>query len=173
MIEIPETQTFLIDFDISSQYHDEVLSFIDENYLMVKPEYFSNVRITKEGNVKRLLFTARDPTHGFQIETEVKSGNPIEVTLVPSNGTPSKFVESIKDDIFFIVHLFEDNIRSSTIYFSWVEGERIIPEQPPTSKKRTGDQLFTSSLLLVYLLFFTVNIVLFILFGLRYAIILI
>jgi heat shock protein HtpX len=173
MIEIPETQTFLIDFDISSQYHDEVLSFIDENYLMVKPDYFSNVRITKEENVNQLLFTARDSTHGFQIDARVKSGNPIEVTLIPSNGTPSKFVESIKDDLFFIVHLFEDNIRSSTIYFSWVEGERIIPEQPPTSKKRTGDQLFTSSLLLVYLLFFAFNIVLFFLFGLYYAVALI
>ena len=173
MIEIPETQTFLIDFDISPEYHDEVLSFINENYLIVKPEYFSNVRITKKENVNQLLFTAKDPTHGFQIDAGVKSGDPLEVTLIPSNGTPSKFVESIKDDLFFIVHLFEDNIRSSTIYFSWVEGERIIPEQPPTSKKRTGDQLFTSSLLLVYLLFFAFNIVLFFLFGLYYAVALI
>ena len=173
MIEIPETQTFLIDFDISSQYHDEVLSFIDENYLMVKPEYFSNVKIIRENTANQLLFTTRDPTHGFQIETKVKSGNPVELTLIPGDGTPPKFTESIKDDIFFMVHLFEDNIRSSTIYFSWVEGERVIPEQPPTSKKRTGDQLFTSSLLLVYLLFFAFNIVLFFLFGLYYAVALI
>ncbi len=173
MIEIPETQTFLIDFDISPEYRDEVLSFIDENYLMVKPEYFSNVRIINEEKANRLLFTARDPTHGFQIDAAVKSRNPIELTLLPSNGTPSKFVESIKDDIYFMVHLFEDNIRNSTIYFSWVEGERIIPEQPPTAKKRTGDQLFTSSLLLVYLLFFAFNIVLFFLFGLYYAVALI
>lgn len=173
MIEIPETQTFLIDFDISPEYRDEVLSFIQENYLMVKPEYFSDIRITREDNANRLLFTARDPAHGFQVDARIKSGNPLEVTLIPSNGTSPKFVESIKDDIYFMAHLFEDNIRSSTIYFSWVEGERIIPEQPPTSKKRTGDQLFTSSLLLVYLLFFAFNIVLFFLFGLYYAVALI
>ncbi|MGB9977660.1 M48 family metallopeptidase [Methanobacterium sp.] len=173
MIEIPETQTFLIDFDISPEYHDEVLSFINENYLKVKPEYFSNVKIIREDNANRLLFTARDPAHGFQIEAGIKSGNPVELKLIPGNGTPSKFTESVKDDIYFMVHLFEDNIRSSTIYFSWVEGERIIPEQPPTAKKRTGDQLFTSSLLLVYLLFFAFNIVLFFLFGLYYAVALI
>ena len=173
MIEIPETQTFLIDFDISQEYHDEVLSFIDENYLMVKPEYFSNVKIIREEDANRLLFTARDPAHGFQIDAEVKSGNPVELTLIPGDVTPNKFTESVKDDIYFMVHLFEDNIRSSTIYFSWVEGERVIPEQPPTSKKRTGDQLFTSSLLLVYLLFFAFNIVLFFLFGLYYAVALI
>lgn len=173
MIEIPETQTFLIDFEISPEYQDEVLSFIHENYLKVKPEYFQNIEITKVGNVNQLSFTANDPTQNFQIDARIKSGNPLEVTLIPGNGAPSKFLESLKDDIFFMAHVFEDNVRSSTIYFAWVEGEKVIPEQPPTAKKRTGDQLFTSSLILVYLLFFTVNIVLFFLFGLYVAVILI
>jgi len=173
MIEIPETQTFLIDFEISPEYQDEVLNFINENYLKEKPEYFSDIQITKIDNTAQLLFTVRDPIQGFQINAAIKSGDPLEVTLIPADGTPPKFLESVKDDIFFMTHVFEDNIRSSTLYFSWVEGEKIIPEQPPTSKKRTGDQLFTSSLILVYVLFFTFNIVLFFLFGLRLAVILI
>jgi len=173
MIEIPETQTFLIDFEISPEYHDEVLNFIHENYLNAKPEYFSDIQIIKEDNVNQLLFTTRDPNKGFQVNATIKSGDPLEVTLIPANGTPSEFLESLKDDIFFMVHVFEDNIRSSTIYFAWVEGEKIIPEEPPTAKKRTGDQLFTSSLILVYLLFFTVNIVLFFIFGLYIAVVLI
>ncbi len=173
MIQIPETQTFLIDFEISPEYRDEVLNFIHENYLKVKPEYFQNIEITKENDTSQLFFTAKDPNQSFQVDAKVKSGNPLEVTLIPGNGAPSKFVESLKDDIYFMTHVFEDNVRSSTIYFAWVEGEKIIPEEPPTAKKRTGDQLFTSSLLLVYLLFFTVNIVLFFLFGLYIAVILI
>jgi heat shock protein HtpX len=173
MIEIPEAQTVLIDFEISPEYQNEVLNFIHENYLKLKPEYFSDIRITKEDNANQLSFTAKDPTHGFQVNTNIKAGDPLEVTLKPSDGASSKFLESLKDDIFFMAHVFEDNVRSSTLYFSWVEGEKVIPEQPPTSKKRTGDQLFTSSLILVYILFFAFNIVLFFLFGLYYAVILI
>lgn len=173
MIEIPETQTFLIDFEISQEYHDEVLNFIYENYLKVKPEYFSDIQIKEVNDANQLLFTVRDPNQDFQINAGIKSGDPLEVTLVPTDGTPQKFLESVKDDIFFMAHIFEDNIRSSTIYFAWVEGEKIIPEAPPTAKKRTGDQLFTSSMILVYVLFFTVNIVLFFLFGLYLAVILI
>lgn len=170
MIEIPETQTFLIDFEISPEYHNEVLNFICENYLKEKPEYFQDIQITKIDDVNQLLFTARDPNQNFQVQVRIKSGDPLEVTLIP-NGAPQKFLESLKDDIFFMAHVFEDNVRSSTLYFSWVEGEKIIPEQPPTAKKRTGDQLFTSSLLLVYVLFFTINIVLFFLLGLYFAVI--
>ena len=60
MIEIPEAQTVLIDFEISPEYHDEVLDFINENYLKIKPEYFQNIRTIKE-NLKIENQTVLDP----------------------------------------------------------------------------------------------------------------
>ena len=60
---------------------------------------------------------------------------------------------------------------TSTLYFSWIEGEDIIPEDPPTAKKKAGDRLFGSSLLLIYILFFAINIFLFLLLGLVFAVI--
>ncbi len=69
------------------------------------------------------------------------------------------------------MQFYHENVRQSTLYFAWIEGENIIPEQPPNSRKKISDRLFGSNLLVVYIIFFGINIILFILLGLRLAII--
>lgn len=164
-------KTYFIDIDISPEFHDDILKFIYKNYQKTKSEYFKDIKIIKN-DLNQLYFTVKDPKENFEVKSIIKSGNPIEITLIHSENTPNTFLESVADDIFFMAHLFEENIHNSTIYFSWVEGEKIIPEEPPTRRKRMLDRFFGSSMLLIYVLFFGVNIILFLFIGL-YAVILI
>ena len=69
------------------------------------------------------------------------------------------------------VQFFHENVRQSTFTLHGLEGEDIIPEQPPTARKRLSDRLFGSNLLFIYVIFFGVNIILFILLGLVFAVI--
>lgn len=164
-------QTYLIDTEISPEYQDEVLDFIQQNYLKARPEYFTNIKKSRNNGINQLSFISKDPKKDFKVEIIIKAGNPIEITLIPYNETPDSFLESIKGDMYFLIHSFEENVLSSTLYFSWIEGEDIIPEDPPTAKKKAGDRLFGSSLLLIYILFFAINIFLFLLLGLVFAVI--
>jgi heat shock protein HtpX len=164
-------QNYLINTEISPEYHDEVLNFIQQNYLKARPEYFTNIKKSRNKEKNQLSFIFRDPKKDFKVEIIIKADNPVEITLIPYNETPDSFLESIKGDMYFLIHSFEESVLSSTLYFSWIEGEDIIPENPPTAKKKAGDRLFGSSLLLIYILFFAINIFLFLLLGLVFAVI--
>lgn len=170
MIEENKAQTYFIDTEISLEYRDEILDFIHDNYLKVRPDYFKNIRKSKDNGIGELSFTTIDPKENFEIQTIIKTENPVEITLIPGNNVSETFIESIKGDLYFLIHSFEENVLTSSLYFSWIEGEDIIPEEPPTTKKKAGSVLFGSSLLLVYILFFAINIVLFLLLGLFFAI---
>ena len=80
-------------------------------------------------------------------------------------------LKSLRRILILAVQFFHENVRQSTLYFAWVEGEDIIPEQPPTARKRLSDRLFGSNLLFIYLLFFGINILFFIILGLVFAVI--
>ena len=164
-------QNYFIDTEISPEYQNEVLEFIQKNYLKARPEYFKNIKKSSSNGLNQLTFISRDPEKDFNVEVNVKAGNPVEITLIPYNNTPNSFLESIKGDIYFMIHAFEENVLTATLYFSWIEGEDIIPEDPPKTKKKAADRLFGSNLLLIYILFFVINITLFLLLGLVFAII--
>ncbi len=166
MIDNSKAQTFFIDTEISKNYQDDILEFIVQNYLKIRPEYFEDIEKTIKNDFSKLSFVVKDPIRHFRVNVKIKSLNPLEVTLLPDDNVSNEIIESIKQDLFFIVHAFEENILSSTLYFSWVEGEKIIPEEPPTTRKKVGDRLFTSSgLILIYVLFFGFNIILYLFIG--------
>jgi len=171
MNEELKSRNYFIDTEISPEYQNEVLEFIQENYLKVRPEYFKEIKKSGIEGLNQLSFISRDPKKDFSVKVRVKAGDPIELLLTDDNNAPESFLESIKDDMYFLVHSFEENVLNSTLYFSWIAGDDIIPEEPPTAKKKLGNVLFGSSLLLLYVLFFAVNIFLFILLGLFFAVI--
>ncbi|MGZ7118658.1 MAG: M48 family metallopeptidase [Methanobacterium sp.] len=164
-------QDYFIETEISAEYLDEVPGFIEQNYLKVRPEYFREIKKSANDGLSQLSFISFDPKKDFNVEVTIEASNPVKITLIPDENTPKDFIESIRGDLYFLVHAFEENVLNSTLYFSWIEGEDIIPEEPPTTKKKAGNVLFGSSLILVYVLFFAINISLFLLLGLVYAII--
>lgn len=168
MTEQLKNENYYIDTEISDEYLAEVLKFIKVNYLNIRPEYFKDIKM---GEYNQLSFISGDPKEDFNIKVIIKASNPVQISLIPDNNVPTKFIESIKDDLYFLVHSFEENVLISTLYFSWIEGEDIIPEEPPTSKKKAGNSIFGSSMLLLYILFFGINIILFLLLGLVFAVI--
>ncbi|WP_048190863.1 M48 family metallopeptidase [Methanobacterium sp. SMA-27] len=165
-----EVINFTIDTAVAPVHMDEILEFIYKFYLIPKPENFDNIRRTNEKFGSTLEFTALIADKSWKVNAKLISGAPIQVELEPDEGTPQEFVTSIKEDLILAVQIYHETVRQSTLYFAWVEGEDIIPEQPPTASKRLSDRLFGSNLLFIYVLFFGVNIILFLLLGLVFAV---
>ncbi len=171
MYKMSEEQIYTVDLEIAQIHRSELLDFIQENYLRIKKEDFSEIIKKNRENNDSLSFKVSEPGKDWQISVEIIASNPLKLTLSPDDNVPSKFRENLKEDLLFLVQLFEDNVRHSTLYFSWIEGNDIIPEQPPTTRKRISDRLFSSNLILIYIILFGFYIVLFLLLGLFYAII--
>ena len=165
------TEDFTIDTAVAPAHMNEILEFVYRYYLKPKPEIFSLVQKTMKKNGLNLFFTALNLDKGWKILVKMESGSPIKVEMKADDDTPEEFVKTLKEDLIMAVQFFHENVRQSTLYFAWVEGEDVIPELPPTSRKRLSDRLFGSNLLFIYVLFFGVNIILFVLLGLVFAVI--
>lgn len=170
LVKMSETQYFIIDTAVAPVHMDEVLEFIYKFYLLPKPEYFDNIRQLKQKDSSKLEFTASKPGVNWKTRVKIESGAPIKVEMDPDDGVSEDCLDTIREDLILAVQFFHENVRQSTLYFAWVEGEDIIPEQPPTSRKRLSDRLFGSNLLFIYVIFFAINILFFILLGLVFAI---
>lgn len=164
-------QIYTVDLEIAQVHRSELLDFIKENYLRIKKENFSQVMKKTRGDNYLLSFNVSQPGENGYIGVEIITSNPLKITLSPENDVSHKFMENLKEDLLYLVELFEDNVRHSTLFFSWIEGNDIIPEEPPTARRKLSDRLFSSNLIFLYIIFYAFTLVLFLIFGLLYAVI--
>jgi heat shock protein HtpX len=166
---------FIINTELSSGHLEEALDFIRDYYLLPQPEIFHKVSMKFENGSKYLSFIVTDEKENWEVSVLMEASNPFQVTItpitVPSNIDISPKMDLIEEKILIALQLFEDAIRQATLYFAWVEGENILPEAPPTRRKKLSFRMFGSNMILIYVLFFAVNIVFFIFLGIFLAII--
>ena len=161
---------FTIDTELSSGHLEDALDFIREFYLLPQPDAFKNVaKISANGHII-LSYNATDKENNWVIKVDMEAANPFQVKMTSNFDIPNA-INDLKEELFIAVQLFEDTIRQSTLYFAWVEGKDIIPEEAPTERKKVSIRMFGSNMILIYLLFFGVNILLFLLLGIVAAII--
>ncbi|HSO25406.1 MAG TPA: heat-shock protein HtpX, partial [Methanobacteriaceae archaeon] len=183
-------QNFEIETEVSPAFYGQILDFIYKYYLFPQPDRFITIKknvskgylsfvldvnqskknripenVPDASGFNKAIPGENDSENGSTIKGKIESGEKINVTLTTEGDVPKKVLDQLAEDIFVAVQLYEENIRQSTIYFAWAEGQDIIPEKPPSVRKKASKRLFGSSLLLFYVLFFGINIILFIFIG--------
>ncbi|MDD1774016.1 MAG: M56 family metallopeptidase [Methanobacterium sp.] len=161
-----KSEIYTVEVEIAPSHQQEILDYIVDKYLEIKKDTFTSIN----RRVNHLYFKAQEPDKPGKLMVEVEVDNPLKIVLTPESDVTPQFMEVIKEDLLFLVQLFEDNLRHSTLYFAWIEGKDIIPEQAPTARKKLSDRMFSSNMILIYILFFGINITLFLLFGIIFAI---
>jgi len=158
--------SFVIDTEVAPTYFDDLLKFIHQHYILPLQERFTNVSRASVDHDQLLSFTALSPEKEWYIDVEMRTGRPIHVRMILSDeGVPRKFLDRLKEDLFIGVQLFEEQVRRTTLYFAWVEGEEVIPEKAPQRRKNIIYRLFTESMLLFFIIFIAASILLFMFFG--------
>lgn len=162
-------KNFIIATELSERHLKETLDFIEEYFLLPQPEYFNNLRKAFKNGSAYLSFTAFNVKENWEVKVEIEAANPFQVKISPVN-FPSDFdiakkMDLIEEELLIAVQLYEDTIRQATLYFAWVKGEDTIPEAPPNRRKKVSFRIFGSNMILIYILFFAVNIVLFLTLG--------
>jgi len=158
--------SFIIDTEVTTAYLDDLLKFIHQHYILPLQERFTNVKRTIVDHDHVLSFTALGPEGKWHIDVEMKAGKPIQVKMVPSDETvPKNILDQLKEDLIIWVRLFEENVRRTTLYFAWVEGEEVIPEKPPLRRKSLIYRIFSESMIFLFIIFMASSILLFMILG--------
>ncbi len=160
--------TFVIDTEILPHDYSQLLTFINHNYILPSAEQFSNVKQTTKNNMLVLSFTIISPNGNWYVDVEITAGRPIRVRMTPSLGTTNETLDEIKEDLVVNVQLFEEKIRETILYFTWIKGEKVIPEKPPQRHRRLVHRLFSGSMLPFFMIIVAASILLSFVFGTPY-----
>ncbi len=164
--------SFVIDIEVAPTYLGNLIDFIQQRYIMPRSQLFTYVLKKTVDDTQILAFTIGGPGQRGYIDVEMRMGNPIQVTMVPSDETvPQAALDKLKEDLFILVRLFEEGVRRTTLYFAWVAGEEVIPEKTPLTHRKSPQRIFFGSMLPFFILFFMVSIVLFLFLPFIYAVI--
>jgi heat shock protein HtpX len=154
--------SYNIETEIPSTYKEKLLDYIQRRYVLASPAQFSNVfRATTDGYAL-LAFDVVDPTMKQRLHVEIRASEPIDVKITRLDADASdQWVDEVREDIVLLVDFFEEEVRRSTLYFAWSEGERIVPEEHFGRERKTLNRMFLETQILLFVVFITLGMVLF------------
>jgi len=166
--------SFNVETEVTPAYYEELLKYTYKNYLQPSPERFSNVKQAAVDGDYVLDFSLLDSKGRWRVAVNVKTGKPIQVTLMPSDpSVPESVLDRLKEDLIIVFQYFEELVRRSTLYFAWVQGKDVVPEKSPFRRGRVVERIFFGNMLFLFAFLFAISIILFILIGIWAAIVLV
>jgi len=160
---MPEkTIEYSIDTEVPETYLQSMFDFIYQKYILPQKNRFANVSRKTVENHPLLTYDALDISRKQRFNVELVGTSPINMKITPmTQGVTDAEVEEARQDIVIFVELFEEQARTTTLYFAWREGEEIVPEETSGKEKKPINRLFLETQILLFILFITVGMFLF------------
>jgi heat shock protein HtpX len=158
--------SYVIETEVPSNYLGNLLDFIYRKYVVPQEKRFANVSRAIVDGDPSLTFTVLDSTGKQNLNVEIRGSKPIKVKIIPlDEGVLEERINEVKQDIIIAVEFFEEEVRKSTLYFAWREGEEIVPEQLHGKEKSSINRLFLETQILLFMAFIVISIFLYQLIG--------
>ena len=166
--------SFSIDTEVTPAYYEELIKYTYQNYVLSNGRNFTNVSQSSFNGTHVLSFTAVDPNGKWNVNAEMKTGKPIQITLQPSDaGVPLVVLDRLREDLIIVIQYFEELVRRSTLYFAWVEGKDVVPEKSPFRRARLIERILFGNILFLFMIMILISIVLFLVIGYYAALVLV
>lgn len=154
--------SYLIETDIPSTYIRNLMDFIYRKYILPQEQRFTNISRNLVNGDPTITFTLLDDTGKQDINVEIRGSKPIKLKIIRLDETvPETRINEVKQDVTIAVNFFEEQVRKSTLYFAWREGEEIVPEQLHGKEKKPINRMFLETQILFFMLFIALSIFLF------------
>jgi len=85
-----ELSSFEVSTELSPAFYDQILRFVREYYLRVRPEVFGEVRLGEISGAPALAFSMHGPGGEWRIDATVQAGDPLRVHLSQSDAFRKK-----------------------------------------------------------------------------------
>jgi heat shock protein HtpX len=166
--------SFSIETEVTSAYYEELIKYTYQSYVLPNGKRFTNVSQSSFNGAHVLTFTAVDPNGKWNVNAEMKTGKPIQITLQPSDaGVPKAVLDRLREDLIIAIQYFEELVRRSTLYFAWVEGKDVVPEKSPFRRARLIERILFGNILFLFMIMILISIVLFLVIGYYAALVLV
>lgn len=154
--------SYTIETEIPSKFMKSMLHFIYRKYVFPQRKQFANVSRELANGEAALSFITVDLMGKQDLKVEIRGGQPIRLEIFPLDETvPEARVNGVRQDIIIAVELFEERVRTNTLYFAWREGEEIVPEEFHRGEKKSINRLFLETQILFFATFIVIGVVLF------------
>jgi len=158
-----EKTSFSVPLSIPPENGGLLLDKLRRYHLLLHPERFFSVRRGKVGTRDAVAFDVVDPG-GSRVSVEMWTEEGLQVR-VSGDTEVEEAAGWLYADLTAVVRVLEEDLVGANLTLIWVKGEQVLPEVVPSSLRRFFGRLFSRTLLLLNVLLFAFNIVLFLLFG--------
>ncbi len=157
---------FTIDVNIPEIYFEEMLKFIQREFLSRNPILFKNIKIFEKEEIKCLSFIIVKPGTDQYVNVELEAKIPINVKISSIHKELiEEIYEELRENLIINIELFQEKIRRAAIYFAWIEGREVIPEASLSMKKKAYTNIFTRDMITFYILSIIISVIVFSLFS--------
>jgi len=166
MQEGNRTVSFSVETEINAERLQELMNFIERKYIVPHKDRFTDVSKKTVLDNAFLAFTLLDLTGKPNLAVEIIGERPVKLNITRLDDAISqKLVEEVKEDVIILVGFFEEQIRNTTLFLAWREGEEIVPEKLTGKEKKPINRIFLETQILLSVIFITVGIALFFVIG--------
>ncbi|MFQ6076259.1 MAG: M56 family metallopeptidase [Candidatus Bathyarchaeia archaeon] len=159
------SQTTYLDTEAVRASLDALPEYIQDTYLSRRKKTFKDIKIMGVDQAKVLSFTVMMP-EDRNVDVEVWAQRPIQVKITPQGeAPPQKLLDLLREDIMIMVQLFEEKVRTTTLYFNFVRSETVETEEAQPRWERIIIRLLTESMMLLNIIFMFMSIFLFMYIG--------
>jgi len=164
MNEAVTATSFVIQTEVTEAHADELANFLYQRFVLPQVYSAMNIQHSTFNHEHVLSFRRLDPKRQWYIDVEIKIGKTVDVKMTPSSEAtpPSKVLEQLKDDVFYVIQFFEEQTRQRTINFAWIEGKEIIPEKMLARRKRLLERVLFGNMILLFIILLVFSAFLFI-----------
>jgi len=165
------TVSYILETEVPNNYIGNMLDFIYQKYLLVQKQRFVNISRSTQNGESTLNYDVINRQAKRSLSVTVSGSNPLRIQITPlSEPVSAEALEEARQDVVIGVDYFEEQVRQNTLYFAWREGEEIVPEVVSTKEKKPINRLFLETQILLFVVFTTVGLFLFIfLYSLSYG----
>ena len=166
-----KTASYVLETEVPNNYIGNMLDFIYQKYLLAQKQRFIDISRSTENGESTINYDVRDQQGKRSLNVTINGSNPLRIKITPLSETVSpQAIEEARQDVAIGVDYFEEQVRQSTLFFAWREGEEIVPEVVSKKQKKPLNRLFLETQILLFVLFTTLGLFLFIfLYSLSYG----
>ncbi len=149
--------SYEIETEIPMGYMKNLMDYFKQSYINPQRQRFRNVTTTESEGAASLEFEIVKDSGESVAHVEIVGGNPLRLKvsgIAESEANRDKVADGIREDVTIIANLFEDNVRSSTLYFAWTEGQNgVLPEKLRAGGAKSLNRIFLETQILFFMLF--------------------
>lgn len=152
-----------IETDIPDGYMKNLMDYVKQSYVNPQRQRFRNVTMTTSDTNASLSFEIVKESGERVADVEIVGGKPLKLKVSGIVETDSEHVaDGIREDVTIIANLFEENVRTSTLYFAWTEGKKgVVTEKVRAGGAKSLNRIFLETQILFFMLFILISAILF------------